>query len=352
MPPELLRPHPDPVDAPRYLSLSRLTDPGSQREMLEGLPWDVEGICRVASAQTIHHNLLAHFGLSSGNLEAASRIRPPRLERMLARLAQVRPGRLTGDRPPRARLLGACVQESYFLVGLLRFRGIPARVRAGYFRNLAGDPMVTLRFWEEALAARGVDADLRARDSKAWTRELHAFTSRQLAVDHHIEHWIAEYWEPARRSWILLDANRDFLKAHSGIEVPFRLPRRYFEYAWEAWLRMRRNDHYDPRQHAEEPLDGPTHIRLRLLSDLSSLLNHDFPEGGEPASEGTAPFSQRRYADLSAPELRELDDLATLTARGPTVQELVAFYRHSGNLRRLTWEADPYSFLHDRNSAE
>lgn len=331
--------------AARYLARSQLTEPGAQRPMIEGLPSEVDEICRAASAQTIHHNLLGYHGLTLAEFEGSPRVRPPRLEQLLTRLGELDPRGLTVDRPLRARLLGACIQESYFLVGLLRVQGIPARVRVGYFRNIMGRPEVTLPFWRSALAARGIDAKRRAGDTAGWSRSVDDFTSRQIEVDHRIEHWIAEFWDARRGRWQLVDGHPEFLRAHSGIEVPFRLPRQYFEFAWEAWGRMRRNPRYSLEQHAEEPLDGPTHIRYHLLSDLSSLLNHDPPSALDWAAENPGGFLKRRFADLTLAELEELDRAAAAMARDPTIEELAGLYRELGTLRPLRLEADPDSFL-------
>lgn len=211
----------------------------------------------------------------------------------------------------RGRVLGACVLESYLLTGLLRFRGFEARVRAGYFRDIRRDEEHVVEFWGRVASGKG-----RERDD--------AYTRAQNAVDHRIEHWVSELREGG--GWSIVDANTDFLREHSGLDVSVRLPRRHFEHAHEAWSSMRAGA--PPARYAEEPGRGVEHVRRQLLLDFFALVNHDL-----------ADIEEVRCGDAV------YDALADLTAQDPDVDELVAFYRSTPELRLPSAEADPYSFL-------
>jgi|SRR5580658_8806969 hypothetical protein len=341
-------PSPAAREASVYRARSRFTASGANMWPLAQLPDSVDGICTVARAQTIHHNLLGYYRITPAKRDSLVRVRPPRLEELLAALRRIPPGDLDPERPPTARLLGACVQESYFLAGLLRSRGFATRVRAGYFREIMNNPGVTLPFWRSALAARGMDEAERLRDPDTWKHEVDELTSRQIRCDHHIEHWLCEVWDAQSARWELLDANTDFLRAHSGIEVPFRLPARFFEFAWEAWLRMRLEPGYQPDQHAEEPQDGRSHIRSQMLSDFYSLLNHDAAGTAEPSDSLRAFVKGRTFAELSSTELRDLDSLAWTLSGPASVDQLRRLYEHSPTLRDPVIEQDPHVLVRPR----
>jgi len=212
---------------------------------------------------------------------------------------------LAADRP----VVGACFLESHFLAGLLRYRRFETRVRAGYFRGIRGNAEHVVAFWRRVAAGRGREPD-------------DAYTRAQNDVDHRIEHWACEVREDGE--WTVVDADTDFLREHSGMEVPIRLP--YFEHAHEAWRELRGGA--PPARYAEEPGRGVEHVRRQLLLDFFSLLNHDL-------------------ADLDPLVLEDdgYDRLAGVLARDPGVDALVALYRATPELRLRSAEADPYTFV-------
>lgn len=187
--------------------------------------------------------------------------------------------------------------------------------------------------------------DLLQHDPQKWRAETSAHTIRQNELDHHIEHWICEYWDQSQGKWGLLDANNTFLKAHSDIDVDFHLPRRYFEYSCEAWQKIRGSTSFNPDQYAEDRQDGRSHIRSQLLWDYFSLLNHDIA-GYDETTEDTLDFvKKRKYEEISAQETQDLDALAKLLSQDPNVDELTKFYHKSATLTIESAEKDHYSFV-------
>ncbi|HET8776253.1 MAG TPA: hypothetical protein VFN76_01205, partial [Candidatus Limnocylindria bacterium] len=228
-----------------YSGFSRWTDPGAWTDRLEeALPENPIAICEIAERQTIHHNLLGYFGLGPEHARTMRRVWPPRVPDLLDALAELPPGGLAEDRRPEQRIIGACMVESHFLAGLLRAKGIATRVRAGYFQNIRENHQHTLAFWRDALRARATDDELLETDPDRWQAELDAYSQHLNEIDHHIEHWLCEVRDDDTGEWRLLDANRSFLKAHSGLDVDYELPRERYELAWQAWQGMRADPAY------------------------------------------------------------------------------------------------------------
>jgi hypothetical protein len=313
--------------------------------MLDRLRPDAPSIADVAKPLTIHHNLLAYFGVPNTQWKQMERIWPPRVRDILHALGQTGPGDIYGFRQPEQRVIGACMLEAHLLAGMLRYRQIPVRIRAGYFKDIMTDPEHTVTFWRKVLRERNTDSDLLKENPAKWEEDVDRYTRSQIDINHSTEHWLCEYWDPTGEKWRLFDANDTFLLAHSNMSVGYELPEEHFEYAHEAWPKMRKGGEFNPDQYAEEPQDGRSHIRSQMLWDYFSLLNHDIAGFDEPTKDTFNFLKERRYDELSPPELEELDSLAALLSTEPTVEELVSFYRQSTTLRLESAEKDPYSFL-------
>jgi hypothetical protein len=331
------------LDSP-YRAFSRFTDSGDCSFMLDELPDDVIGICEVARQQTIHHNLLPYYGVPRSQWREMRRVWPPKMPDLLTALKETTPYHLGRERQPAQRIIGACILESYLLAGMLRYKRFPARIRAGYFKDVRANGPHVVRFWEQVGRAKGQADGLPEAEAEKWREENNAYTRRQNEINHHIEHWVSEYWDERARQWQILDANTTFLRAHGDIVTGFHLPRAHFEYAHQAWQQMRSGDDFNPDRYMEEPQDGRSHIRSQMLWDFFSLLQHDLAGSDEPSGEGRKFIKDQTYEETSPQELHELD----LLARDPPAAELADFYRGSALLRMDSAEKDPYSAVFRR----
>jgi len=327
-----------------YTSVSSQTQLTNHEEMLIELPNDPIALAKIASKQMIHHNTLHFFNIPKGDQNIRTPF-PPNFTKILATLDTIEPYDLSITRPPENRLIGACVSESYFLAGLLRYKNIPVRIRAGYFKNINEYPNHIIGFWEQVARYKEFNAQLMDEDSLAWKENQNAYTKSQIDADHRIEHWICEYWNKEKQQWILLDANNDFLKLSSKIEVDYELPRKYFEYAYEAWVSMRANKKYNPEMHAEYPQDGRSHIRSQLLVDFYNLLNHDISCYSDIHIPSKEFVKEKTFEELSNQEISELDALANLLSKNPSINQLIKFYNESKTLKINSAEMDPFSFV-------
>ncbi|MFW9916369.1 MAG: hypothetical protein ACFFGZ_12250 [Candidatus Thorarchaeota archaeon] len=274
-----------------------------------------------------------------------SRIWPPKMPDLLKALKDREPFNLYNDRPVEHRIIGACMLESHFLAGLLRYRNIPVRIRAGYFKDIRSNAPFIVNFWENVSREKRVQEDLLKEDPEKWKQRINAFTIKQNHINHYIEHWSCEYWNSNSKQWRLLDANNTFLKAHSNITVGYHLPRDHYELAFEAWMKMRTSDDFNPDQYAEEQQDGRSHIRSQLLWDFFSLLNHDLAGYDQPTREAYIFLKETKFEEISNQELEELDNLAHLLSKPHSKDDLVEFYYQCAKIRLESAEKDEYSFV-------
>ncbi len=328
-----------------YMSFSRFTDPEDLNHLLDALPNDVCGLCEVAGQQTIHHLLLSYYGIPTDQWARMTRISPPKMSNLLSKSQDMQTLRLYTKRTPEQRIVGACLMESYFLAGLLRYKNIPVRIRAGFFKDIRNNSAHVVNFWEDVLRKKQWRYALLRAQPAAWFKQINAYTRWQNAINHYVEHWICEYWDRGSNQWRLLDANKTFLKAFGNIDVGFHFPQKHFQYAYEAWYKLRSQRGFNASQYFEAPQDGRSHIRSLLLWDFYSLLNFDIAGLAEPSRNATRFIWHRKYEELSAMELNELDLLAHLFAQDPDKDTLVEFYHHSSTLRLSDAENDPYSFV-------
>jgi hypothetical protein len=325
------------------LALTRFTDPGPFAAMLAELPAETRAIASLARAQTIHHNLLPHFGVRRDLWPSLPRVASPRLDAVLRVLWEIPPHTLSDARRPEQRAVSGCVLEAHFLAGLLRHRGYRVRVRVGYFKNIRNKPEHVVAFWERVMREKGIEAELLERDPDRWRQTVNAYSQRQNDLDHHIEHWICELWDDETRTWRLLDANTEFLRAHSGLDVDVFLSTGQFEYAHEGWLRIRSNQ-CDPDQYREDEQDGRSHARSQLLWDFASMLHHDGAGLDQPDGRDYAFIKRQTYEEASPAELAALDELASLMA-AQRFEKLPEFYWVTPTLRLEGAEHDRHSLV-------
>jgi hypothetical protein len=160
------------------------------------------------------------------------------------------------------------------------------RIRVGYFRNIRAKPEHVVAFWERVMREKGIEAELLERDPDLWRETVNAHSQRQNDFDHHIEHWICELWDDETRTWQLVDANADFVRA----------------------------------------------------------LNHDGAGIDRPNGRDYAFIKRQKYEETAPAELAALDELASLLA-AQRLDQLAEFYWATPALRIEAAEGDPHSVV-------
>jgi hypothetical protein len=286
---------------------------------LDDLPEDVKGILEAAARQIVRPDQRARLRITPEQWKKVREVWPPRVADVLKALKDARPHNLRDARPARQRVVGTGAVRSYLLAAMLRYRLIPARVRAGCAGEAPPD--------SPGSAAPGNKEESAGTDSE-----------RRVDVGHSADRWACECWDEKGGRWRLLDVGTPEDRGPAAVAGRF-------EYAAEAWKRVRRGDNVYSEVIEEGPGDYRSRVRAQLLRDFASLLNHDLPGSDEPAGLTRKFVEQKAYADLSNRELEELDRLAELLCLDPGVDELAAFYRKSPTLRMESAENDPYSYV-------
>jgi hypothetical protein len=242
----------------RWFAQTPMSDPGPS-PLLDRLPTTVGDLFRAAQGTLIHLEWISAYGLSVEELQRASRQTLSLSERLRV-LADGDPRPLVVPRPPKERSPGTCRDYALMLCGLLRYRGVQARVRCGfaaYFR----EP------WED--------------------------------------HWICEYRLPGESRWRRADAQLDeVLVAHLGIAFdPTDLPQEMFITADEAWRRCRAGNG-DPATFGHGAICGLWFMRVNVMRD--HLVLNDAEVSAWDSWRDAGP----KHHVLSDDELKAADDIA------------------------------------------
>jgi hypothetical protein len=210
-----------------YAAPGRMTDPGAHAALFDGLPCDLPGLVEVVQGLLVHIFWAERYGLSlPEERQQEVQIRP--VDRKLTRLLELDTRPLTAARPLENKLVGNCRDFSVTLCAMLRHRGVPARARCGF--------------------------------------------GTYFLPDHYEDHWVVEYWDAARRRWVMVDAQLDaFQRQALGIDFdPLDMPPGRFVTGGQAW-QMCRAGQADPDKFGIFQWHGLRFVRGDLVRDFLSL---------------------------------------------------------------------------------
>jgi hypothetical protein len=211
------------TDVIDYSAPGRLTEMGEvSMAVLEAVPADPVGICRLVPGLVLHPFEATGLGLDAGRL-GGQQIRPA--SAIIRAVLALDPAALDIPREPGRRLVGTCRTFVVLSCALLRHRGIAARARCGfgtYFR-----PGLSL------------------------------------------DHWITEYWHEADERWARVDTQH---LGHSFVPCPEDLQPGEFLTGGEAWTGYR-NGGIDAAAFGVAGTEnfGPAEISGNAIRDLAAL---------------------------------------------------------------------------------
>ena len=261
-----------------YSVPGRLTDIGEIGvDVLEAIPADPVGICRLVPGVVLHPFEAADLGMDAGRL-GGQEIRSA--SAIIRAVLALDPAALATARVPERRLVGTCRTFVVLSCALLRYRGIAARARCGfgtYFRPGLG-----------------------------------------------MDHWITEYWHEAGDRWVRVDTQH---LEHSFLPHPEDLQPGEFLTGGEAWAGYRHGaidattfgvpgtDNFGPAEisgNAIRDLAAVNKVEMlpwdewgRMTAAYQGQTGPDYDELIDEVATACASDDSRHVADLySRPELR------------------------------------------------
>jgi len=115
-----------------YRQYSEYTDPGEYAYLYEGLPDSLQELCRLIKSQYINPIELHMYGDKISQERLNDIMKYPTVKSALEGLLSYDSSGLVQDRIPENRLILICRDNSILLASILKYRGIPARVRYGF----------------------------------------------------------------------------------------------------------------------------------------------------------------------------------------------------------------------------
>lgn len=267
-----------------YRQPGKMTDPGTCSALLQAIPPDSAAICRTLQGLLLHEHMTNSYGVTLSD-ERRQEVQTRRVED-LVRLMQSHDSRpLTEPRSLDDRVIGNCRDFTMVSVAILRQHGIAARARCGF-----GAYFVPNMF---------------------------------------VDHWVAEYWNPAVERWIRFDAQIDAVQ-RGLFTIDFDLldvPHDRFLIAADAWNRCRSGE-LDPAAFAMLDMSGLWFVAGNLVRDAAALNNMEMLPwdcwGAIPELNAT----------LSEEQLAFFDHLAMLTHDPDShFSELRALYESGDEIR-------------------
>ena len=208
-----------------YRQFSSFTDPGEYEYLYKNLPDALPELCDLIRTQFIHP--MAHLPRVRDQLPTERRhdesANYPSVSSILTGLVSYDSRGLIKNRKIENRLIAGCRQNAILLASILKYRGIPARVRAGH--------------------------------------------STYLRPGFHLSHTICEVWNENDKRWMLVDP--------STAMVDF--DRDQFEFSNELWLKLQ-NGEIDLKKYGfPGRYSGLVSIVGKVSPDLASLLGNEYP---------------------------------------------------------------------------
>lgn len=254
-----------------YRAFSQFTYPGLYREQLQcDLPTDIGQVGRLVKQQVIHSLLLppgregARTNPAYGNIREVPWYRQgeddyfPTAVAILAELYHRDPRGFVSDRAVENKLIITCRFVAILMASILKTRGIPARVRAGYAPYIRPDRMET--------------------------------------------HWITQYWHAPLERWVTIDADTSL--EHRPFD-PFDMLPETFDFAAHAWLAVREG-RQDANIYAVDGVNALENLATQVFFDFHCLMNNEIPYTQAPV------FTAIDFNAVEEEKLQAIDALARL----------------------------------------
>lgn len=207
-----------------YRQFSTFTDPDEFAYLYQNLPDSLHELCSLIKSQFIHPNAeLPKYRDLIPKERWNEAFMYPSVRSILEGLLTLDSAGIVNNRKPENRLILGCNQNAILLVSILKYRGIPARVRYGH--------------------------------------------ATYLIPEFHTSHTICEVWNENEMRWMLVDPSMDMVD----------FDRDKFDFSNELWLKLQ-NEEIDPNLYGiPRRYTGLVSIVGKICTDLASILGTEYP---------------------------------------------------------------------------
>jgi len=211
-----------------YRQYSSFTDPGEYEYLYKNLPDSLQELCRLIRSQYINYGWeLDKYRELIPQERWNESGKYPTVKSALEGLLSHDSRGLVKDRKPEDRLMLICRDNALLMVSMLKYRGIPARVRYGF--------------------------------------------APYLIPGFHANHVICEVWNEKENRWMLVDPSAD--------KIDFA--REEFDFSYDVWLKMQKKE-IDPQLYGMPGMNeynGSPLMTSVICYDLASILGNEYPIG-------------------------------------------------------------------------
>jgi sulfatase modifying factor 1 len=209
-----------------YRQYSSFTDPGEYEYLYKNLPDSLPELCNLIKSQFIHpYAELPKYSEQIPKERWNEYIKYPTVKSILEGLLSYNSSGLVNDRKPENRLLLICQQNAILLASILKYRGIPARVRSGF--------------------------------------------APYLEPGFHTSHVICEVWNKYENRWMLVDPSTNMIDFSRG----------KFDFSNEVWLKTQQKEIDSDLYGMAGVYTGLGMITTALCFDMASVLGSEYPVG-------------------------------------------------------------------------
>jgi formylglycine-generating enzyme required for sulfatase activity len=212
-----------------YRRYSSFTDPGEYKYLYKNLPDSLPELCSLIRSQFINQGWeLENYREQIPKERWNESLKYPTVKSALEGLLSYDSRGLVKDRKVKDRLVLICRDNATLLASILKYRGIPARVRYGF--------------------------------------------APYLIPGFHSFHIICEVWNEKDERWMLVDPSAD--------RIDFT--REEFDFSNDVWSKMQQKE-IDPALYGMMgKFTGLLPITIIVCTDLASLLGNEYPIGKYP----------------------------------------------------------------------
>src|SRR4030042_6724120 len=206
-----------------YRRYSSFTDPGEYKYLYEKLPDSLPELCRLIQSQFIHpYAELPKYREQIPEERWNESLKYPTVQSILEGLLSYDSRGLVKDRKPANRLVLGCREYSIILASILKYRGIPARVRYGH--------------------------------------------ATYLIPGFHASHVICEVWNENDKCWMLVDPSTGMID----------YSREKFDFSNEFWLQLQKGEIDTNLYGVPHRYSGMGSIVAKLCGALASILGTEY----------------------------------------------------------------------------